>query len=472
MQIKMQRLKYSPAISSYRNPVFAAVLMLCTVFISYANALWGAFQFDDFNVIVNNPRVHSWSAWWLDLQHGIRPLLKLSYTFDWTMGLDAVGFHITNVFIHLCNTYLVWLLTRRFIAYHQVLKDQLAVPLVVALLFAVHPVHTEAVTYICGRSIALMTLFYLSGLLSYVVGRAQDNKVYLHVVTPLFMLFALGVKETAVTFPLALLLWELYSKGSLKSALRYQWSSWVLVLLSAVFFLVHDGYLAQVEISAGLNSLQGNMATQTYAFAYLLRQWLFPLWLNIDPDLHVAHDFTGLLPQVIVLVAVIVLMLLTLRRRPWTSFAFAWAILQLFPLYLFLPRLDVANDRQLYLVSWPLALAVVAELSLRLTPKIFRLSITLLLVALASLTVLRNQDFQSEISLWEATVQHSPNKARVQNNLGYAYWLEGRTEDARVAFATALLLDPKYYQARYNLLRMDEEATERRAREHEAAPLP
>lgn len=473
MQVKMHWLKKFPAINSCCNPVFAAVLMLCAVGVSYANAFWGVFQFDDFNVIVNFPRVHSWSAWWLDLQHGgIRPLLKLSYTFDWTMGLGAAGFHITNVFIHLCNTCLVWLLARRFITHHRELHDQLAVPLLVALLFAVHPVHTEAVTYICGRSIALMTLFYLAGLLAYVEGRAQDNKTCLHVITPLFMLLALGVKETAVTFPLALLLWELYSKGSLRSALRYQWSSWMLALLGAVFFLAHDGYLSLVEISAGLNSLQGNTATQTQAFVYLLRQWLFPLWLNIDPDLRVVHDFAGLLPQVMVLVAVIALMLLTLRRRPWVSFALAWAILQLFPLYLLLPRLDVANDRQLYLVSWPLALAVVAELSLRLTPGISRLGIALLLVALASLTVLRNQDYQSEISLWEATVRHSPNKARVQNNLGYAYWLGGRAEEARVAFTTALQLDPKYYQARYNLLRMDDEAAEHQAKGHEATPLP
>lgn len=469
----MQQLKHFLAINSCHNPVFAVVLMLCTVCLTYANAFWGVFQFDDFNVIVNSPRIHSWSAWWLDLQHGgIRPLLKLSYTYDWTMGLGAAGFHFTNAFIHLCNTYLVWLLTRHFIAYHQALKNQYAMPLLVALLFAVHPAHTEAVTYICGRSSALMTLFYLAGLLAYVEGRAQGSKIYLHVITPLFMLLALGVKETAVTFPLALLLWEFYSTGSMKPALRYQWSSWALVLLSAIFFLAHDGYLAQVEISAGLNSLQGNLATQTQAFAYLMRQWLFPLWLNIDPDLRVAHDFTGLLPQVIVLMAVILLVLLTLRSRPWVSFALAWFILQLFPLYLFLPRLDVANDRQLYLVSWPLALALVAELSLWLTPGKFRLSIALLLVALASLTVLRNQDYQNEISLWEATVQHSPNKARVQNNLGYAYWLQGRADEARVAFTTALRLDPNYYQARYNLLRMDDEAADHNARRHEAAPLP
>lgn len=449
--------KFSPAINFSRKPI---LLLLCAVLVSYANSFWGAFQFDDFNVIVNNPRVHSWPAWWLDLHHGIRPLLKFTYTADWDMGPGVVGFHFTNVLIHLCNTWLVWLLTRHFSGNHLALRALPALPLLAALLFAVHPAHTEAVTYICGRSIALMTLFYLLGMLAYVEGKVQGNKICLHLLTPLCMLFALGVKETAVTFPAALLLWELYSGGTIKSALRDQWSSWLLLLASVMFFLLHDGYLAQVETSASLNSLYGNLATQTMAFAYLLRQWLFPLWLNIDPDLPVRHGFTGLLPYLSILFFCIILIRWSFAKRPWLSFALAWALLQLVPLYLFLPRLDVANDRQLYLVSWPLALAVIAEMSLGLTSKIFRLSMGLLLVFMVSMTVLRNQDFYSEVALWEATVQYSPDKARVQNNLGYAYMLAGRTEESRTAFTTALLLDSNYYQARYNLLRLNEEDAE------------
>lgn len=447
--------KLFAAFNSCHHPVFAAALLLFAVAISYANSFSGAFQFDDFNVIVNNPRIHSWPAWLLDLQRGIRPLLKLTYTADWTSGRGIVGFHFTNVFIHFCNSWLVWVLTRRLADSHPALRGNPELPLLAALLFAVHPVHTEAVTYVCGRSIALMTMFYLLGMLAYIEGKKQGSAFYLHLLTPLCMLLALGTKETAVTFPAALLLLALYSGGGVKSAFRDQWSSWLLLLASAILFLLHDGYLAQVETSANLNSLYGNAATQTIAFVYLLRQWLFPLWLNIDPDLSVLHDFAGLMPHIIVVTAAAVLMASTFRSRPWLGFALAWAMLQLIPLYLFLPRLDVANDRQLYIVSWPLALALVGELSQRLRPGTFRLSMALLLAFLATLTVLRNQDFYSEIALWQATVQHSPDKARAQNNLGYAYMLAGRTEEARAAFTTALRLDPDYLKARYNLLRLD-----------------
>ena len=441
--------------SFFSSTRLAVVMLLSAVIVTYAYTFWGVFQFDDFNVIVNNPRVHAWPAWWHDLQHGIRPLLKFTYTFDWTMGQGAAGFHLTNILIHLCNTLLVWFLSRHFVAMHSALRNKQFIPLLTALLFAVHPVHTEAVTYISGRSITLMTLFYQAGLLAYIAGKALQRSVYLHVLTPLCMLLALGVKETAVTFPAALLLWEIYSGGSLKSALRQQWSSWLLLGASAVFFLLHDGYGRLMQNSVQLNDFSGNVATQILAIIYLLRQWFFPLWLNIDPDLPVIHSFTGLMPHVLILALLAGLTLWSRHRRPWLGFALVWTFLQLLPLYLFLPRLDVANDRQLYLVSWPLALAVVAELSLWLKPKIFFAISVVLIVLLASLTLLRNQQFHSEIALWEATAKASPDKARVQNNLGYAYKLAGRNDEARQAFMKSLQLAPTYYQARYNLLRLD-----------------
>src|SRR4030065_2095440 len=88
------------AISSCRHPVFAAGLLLWAVAISYANLFWGAFQFDDFNVIVNNPRIHSWPAWLLDLQHGLPPLLKLTYTADRTRGRGIARFPPTHPLSH------------------------------------------------------------------------------------------------------------------------------------------------------------------------------------------------------------------------------------------------------------------------------------------------------------------------------------------------------------------------------------
>lgn len=437
----------------------ASVLLWLTLAVvaGYANVLGSPFQFDDYNVIVNEPQVHSWASWFAALSSGIRPLLKFSYTLNWTMDTGVAGFHITNLFIHWVNAFLVYRLAQAFTQQQWQRDSMRPVPLLTALLFAVHPVHTEAVTYICGRSASLMTLFYLAALLSYVIGRTRDSKFYLYITTPLLFVLALGVKETAMTFPLALLLWETGCGGRWKIAFKPQWPVWALSVVAVLFFVFSNSYFAQMQRSAEFNSLYGNLATNLTGFAWLLRQWALPLWLNIDPDLPLLSGISGALWPLLLSVALFALMLACWRRRPWISFALAWAMLQLIPLYLFLPRLDIANERQLYLAAWPLLLALSIELALWLNGKVFGLITAALLISMTSLTVLRNQVYASEISLWQDTVLKSPNKARVHNNLGHAYLLADRNEEARHEFATALQFDPRLFQAHYNLLRADDE---------------
>lgn len=435
----------------------AAIWLALAVFVAYGNALNGPFQFDDYNVIVHEATVHGWSAWRDDLGSGIRPLLKLSYTLNWTMDTGVIGFHLTNLLIHLANAWLVYQLSQSFTQQQWQQAKLQTVPLVVALLFAVHPIHTEAVSYISGRSASLMTLFYLAGFLSYIRGRNDSDQILLYVATPLLFLLALATKETAVTFPLALLAWESCCGDRWHSALRQMWPSWAILIVAVLFFIFNDSYFSQMERSAQLNTLQGNLATQLAAFAHLMQQWLLPLRLNIDPDLPLLTHLSAALLPLVIFIATIVAMLLCWRKRPWVSFALGWAILQLILLYLVLPRLDIGNERQLYLAGWPLLLALVIELTLWLDSRLFRLVAAMLLLTFTGLTVLRNHAYSSEISLWEDTALKSPNKARVHNNLGFAYLLAQRHNEARHEFSTALRLDPQLSAAHYNLMRTDDE---------------
>lgn len=429
------------------------------VAVSYANALSGSFQFDDFNVIVNEAQVHSWANWYAALGNGIRPLLKLSYTANWTMGLGVLGFHLTNLLIHLVNAYLVYRLSQQFVRQQTRSAALHHVPLLAALLFAVHPIHSEAVSYISGRSASLMTLFYLSAMLFYVIGRTRHKPLYTYVVTPLFFALALTVKETAVTLPFALLLWEASCGGRWRFAFKPQWTSWLLLLIAAGFFLFSDNYLSQMERSAQLNGLQGNLATQLAGFIYLMQKFALPLWQNIDPDLPLLHDLAEAIIPLAITITLLGLMIACWRRRPWISFALGWVMLHLIPLYILLPRIDIANERQLYLAAWPLLLALAIELTIFLDGKRWRFVAAGLLIACVALTMSRNQVYQNEVTLWEDTVAKSPSKARAHNNLGYAYLLAQRKEEARRELTVALQLDPQHYQARYNLRRLDEELT-------------
>lgn len=439
----------------------ALLLLAALVLLAYANAFSGVYQLDDYNVIVDLEAVHSFTAWLADAGQGIRPLLKLSYLLNGLSGGGETGFHAINVLIHLATTYVVLRLCEVFVAVHTLADSAPGVPWLAAALFALHPAQTEAVTYICGRSSALMALLYLLGLLAHGTPSPKPDVWRKQLLPALCFALALGVKETAVTFPLALLLWDMACGRRLGAALRRSWASWATLLLAALFFVANDAYFSSMQRSLAFNTLAGNAAAQTVGLFYLLRQWALPLWLNIDPDLPLQPGLWQVVSAGLGLALLLLAAGLSWRRRPWIAFAITWVLLHLLLLYLFLPRLDVANDRQLYLGAWPLGLALVLELRLRLRAHAANWVVVVLLGSCAVLTVLRNQDYRSEVALWQQTVRLSPDKSRVHNNLGYAYWLAERPVEARREFLAALRLDSDNVKARLNLRRLNAEQAAR-----------
>jgi len=150
--------------------------------------------------------------------------------------------------------------------------------------------------------------------------------------------------------------------------------------------------------------------------------------------------------QAFLLTTLLIIGIANLRRRPWIAFGVLWFFLQLAPTNSIVPRLDVANDRQLYLASWGLFLALCMQL--RNLPNFVFGGLVILF---AATSIARQLDYRSEIVLWESSVALAPWNARGHNNLGYAYQLAGRGPEARREYQAALLFDPRHAKARLNL---------------------
>jgi hypothetical protein len=428
-----------------------AVLLVTATTAAYANAFLGVFQFDDYNVIVDNPAVHSLAAWWRSMP-GIRPLLKLSYALNWTSGLGIGGFHAVNLLCHLGSTLLVFALARRCVQQSAAAAPPDAVALSVALLFALHPAQTEAVTYICGRSVTLMAVPYLGAVLLWLSGRERDSTLRQFVLSPALFLAALATKETAWTLPFALLLLELTRPDArMRETLWKLRAHFGLLAAAAVAMLAVPGYRRLLEGSITARTLKENLLAQIDGVIYLAHPLLL-LRTNIDPDLIVPSGLTPLLAlKAALLLGLAATGVLLLRRRPWLGLGLLWFFLHLAPTNSVLPRLDIANDRQLYLASiGPALIASVAIWSL--APGRIAVALTgCAALVLGAATVLRNQDYRSEVALWQATVDASPGKARAWNNLGFAYRLAGDDEAARRAYLQAVRRDPGDVKARANL---------------------
>lgn len=416
----------------------AAVLVAAAAALAYLPSLGGAFQFDDYNVIVDYPTVHSWAAL-AEGAGGVRALLKASYTLNWTLSESAFGFHLVNMALHALNAVLLYRIGRELFGKYP------GAVFVAALLFALHPAQTEAVTYISGRSSSLMASFYLAALLLYLKGNPWSAVLFV---------LALATRETAVTLPVALLLCDL-ARGKLDW--RRQLPHWLVLAAAGVVLLLVPRYQELVAYGFSQRSLADNLITQVGGISYLVSRLVGLHGYNIDPALPTLGSWSGAsIFEAAMLVALFLLGVLCLRQRPWVGFGILWFFLQLVPTNSIVPRLDVANDRQLYLACWGLFLACCIQVAQAgISKRVSYVVAGLLVATFAAASIARQLDYRDEISLWGASVRESPWNARAHNNLGYAYYLAGRKAEAWQEMQHALFLDPGLRLARGNLLLLD-----------------
>jgi len=436
-----------------------AAVLVAAVASAYANALGAGFQFDDWNVIVDEPRVKSLTAWWASMP-AIRPLLKLSYACNNSLGFGPAGFHLVNIAIHAINSVLAFLLLTRLALREGVGREGAdgraaqALAFFGALLFALHPVQTEAVTYISGRSTSLAALFSMASILAWIEGRARGRSWLIGFSVALFTA-GLLVKETSAVVPLALLLWEC---GNLQAAGRFfsriPWLHFMVLGLAAIIAISSDRYRHLFDTSFQARSVGVNLLTQVDATSYLLGQLVRFDRLNADPALSVVNDWTASLAvEAAALLLLLILGAMLIRRRPAVSFGILWFFLWLAPTNSFIPRLDVANDRQLYVAILGPAWIVAWLLGKRLpTQRGPRLALAIgLVLCLGIATYHRNRAYANEIVFWEDVTRKAPHNGRAFNNLGYAYALASRRDDAEIAFRRALILNPGDVRSAVNL---------------------
>ena len=438
------------------------LVIVSAVILAYLNTISGQFQLDDYGAIVFNRTVHTWTAWLDDVAGGVRPLLKLTYLLCWTVWPEPQGFHVFNAVIHGANSLLVYGLTLRFLADHTLIPPVRhgGIALGTALLFGLHPMQTEAVTYITGRSASLMAFFYLASLAVYDHATRARQSFPLYVLSPLFFVLAVFTKEVALTLPVALLLWECCrSEGRVRLAtvLRHQVVHWSIAVILIVIFTTYTRYTGLITFSFALRTLGQNIATTVNGVATLFAHLVLVNRLNIDPDLPTVSSWSPLLvTEALACAGLVTAAISRLGRNPLFAFAVLWFYLHVVLVYALVPRTDILNERHFYLGVWGLFIAFstgAVSLCSRVArrPGVALAPLIGLCLMFGAFTVSRNQTYRTEISLWEDTVKKSPRKARPANNLGYAYYIAGRNDEARRAFERALQLDPDFARARNNM---------------------
>ena len=437
-------------------------VLLGLIALAYANSLDGSFQFDDWNVVVDARGVRSLADWWAAMP-GMRPLLKLSYAINAMADRGPAGYRLVNIAVHVGNAWMAaWLLHtlgRTAAPAHEASTHAAWAAWIAALVFALHPVQTEAVTYISGRSTSLCALFALASIALWVHGQlTREAGRASQAGSLLAFAMALGCKEFAVVVPLVLvgcarmLPDEVIARRRPWSATRWHW---LVVTAALALALALPRYRTLFAVSLEIRGVLSNLLAQVDGIAWLAGQLLCWSRLNADPGLAAV---AGPTPRIIVIAVLMgllaVLAFLAWRRESRAGFALLWFLAWLLPTNSVLARLDVANDRQLYLAmlgpAWMAGL-VVARTAGAMGRKSAEAAVVVMALALLAGTHIRNRVYATETTFWQDVVEKSPGNARAHSNLGMARALACDVERAQSEFQAALALEPGDTRTQINL---------------------
>jgi Tfp pilus assembly protein PilF len=433
---------------------------------AYAATLQYDFVWDDTLLIQQSWRLHHWeelpslltSHFWAEVGEAsqyYRPLVTLTFFLDMRVwGLQPLGFHLTNVLAHVAVTLAVLAIARRAMA------GSLAAA-ISALAFALHPLHTESVSFVSGRTDVIATLFVLLALLAYDRGRDRERGDFLVWSLGAYLL-ALLAKEVAIALPAVLVVWDWLVRGDLgdrravkRAAARYAAYCAVagLYLGLRVFAL---GGLVESGGAAWGTPLARALTTLKIAAAYV--------WITIVP--YPANAFYAVVPEGVSpgpwwwlaaagLVVALGATAWAVRRAPVPGFGALWFWITLVPSVAVnlmpLPS-PIMAERFLYLPTVGFCLVLGWTASRLLGPvewgratqlrPVPSLGLAAVLLAYAVLTFWRNEDWRDEYRLYSRMVESSPDVAVPHINLAFVQLPRGEIVPANQHLREAVRLAP------------------------------
>lgn len=434
-------------------------LLLAAVAVIYGNTLRNQFTMDDGVYILRNAQVTHVSVRGLLASNKdsnvFRPLTFATFALNWRFGgAHPLGYHLFNVILHAGATLLLCLLLVALLGSSPPVKD---VAFAAALVFAVHPLHTEAVSSVVGRAELLAAGFLFAAWILHL----RDQKV------PALICFVMALlsKESAVVF-LPLLLVGDYARGKWKPRFRYVGIAAVTFIYLGALWKLQGGRFGQPFISQLDNPLAVipppwrilNAFRVAWKYAGL---HFYPAQLSCDYSFNaipVYRDLHHTLPAFLAMLALVGGWIWAVRKRRKGLILAGGIYLGAFAVTanILIPTGTIMGERLAYLPSAGFCLLVALGWNwLRGRQRVVALAALTAVVAIFAMrTMVRNRDWQDNLNLYSAGVRVSPGSAKMHGNLGGEYMASAQWDLAAAEYDTALRINPDYPDvlAAYGLL--------------------
>ena len=470
----IEELKYPRPLKIW---LIAIGVCLIVTTIVYLPSLDAKFYFDDLQNIEIASALHWEKITWANFIDGMRntyaihrPVANLSFALNHLFGgLNPKGYHLANLLVHLATGLtLAWV--SFMLTFHRGRTEtdhstRFILAFMISLLFLVHPLNIQAVTYVVQRMTSMSALFFLLAFGCYLYARnwaGKSKKIFLYFFCVLFWLIALGCKEIAFVFPLVIIVYEyafhhknLVEKIRQVISNRKVWKLATVVLLGLfVLALFMYSYIEptfgwnETFASRNYNGYQRVLTQSRVQVFYLsLLFWPAPSRLNLDHNIRLSKSFydpLNTVPAILFWIIVILLALFLLHRYPFYGFPLMmYLVLHLIesgPI-----NLELIFEHRMYLPMTALAmLATNAILDLRMKRRlIVWVILGVLIFPLSFAAYSRNLTWSDSIAFHYDTASKSPEKFRPQYNLGTELGKLSRCGEAIKALTKALTIKPK-----------------------------
>ncbi|MFH0861617.1 MAG: tetratricopeptide repeat protein [Candidatus Altiarchaeota archaeon] len=456
------------------------LLISIVTFVAYSNILQNGFAYDDSDFIVdwqlirdpqNLPQILSGAV--PPGHEGVyRPLRGVFYVLDyWLWGPSAKWYHLQSILIHLACTILVYLIALE-------IGGNKAVAFMTSLVFGVHPIHTESISFTTTSLDIIGVVFFFTSFYLYLKALRVKNASAYHAGSAIFALAAFFTYELTLTLPFMMLLHHVsfrrnkHRDGIAKFAPYF-------ASLSAYLFIrfVILGITGRGAYFAG--SFYHTMLTMAKAFALYVLLTAVPLGLAVEhiiPDGISSHVGANMNSNVILaqtifdpkimaslafLAFLAAIAINALKKNPVISFCIAWFFIGLSPVSGIIPQQVIMCEKYLYISSFGFCLLFshgircgIDRFRKNHKPHIRSLLIgffILTVFALSSLTYSRNPVWADNLALWSKTAEDSHESAYPLINLGHAYLKAGKTGQAAKETQKAIMLNPFIAEAHNNL---------------------
>ncbi len=473
------------------------ILYLVTGIVAFAlfyNSLGNDFVFDDESVVQNNLSIQSLSniPKFFTADEGFhkvigryyRPIVSSTYAIDYAIwGLNPYGFHLTNILIHVISCLLLLsILIRLFGKYEQ----GLLAALIGALIFTAHPIHTEAVSWISGRTDSLVTLFFFASFLMYIKFTEDENgkmPLYLSLV---FFILGLLSKEMIVTMPVFILLYDfVFRKKDIDYFKKNLFAYIAFAAVTLIFLLVR--YLLLKDIPDREAYLYFYGKDSATAFFTMLKTIPVYFKLLLYP-VNLLYHYNGTIPDVssigdikVIFSLMFVLALLVIaayffKKHSVYSFAILFFFVSLLPVLNIVPTMNLMAERFLYISSFALTLAISYAAVCFINDK-SRIPVAVIALVIVSafvfLTFNRNEDWKNNDTLYSTAdgidgnvllvnagniyankknypeaekryrraIEIRDNSILAHHNLGLIFLLSGKIDSAEIKFRKGLEID-------------------------------